>query len=97
MAAKKITTHNFKGMEDVKGTLKGPMERDAVKALKLLKDYRIVSTAGDYGAVNVYINDAGKYRAQFMHYCEVLNDQTFETKTELYGWMQEYFPKCREA
>lgn len=52
--------------------------------------------AGDYGAVNVYVDDDGLYQCQFMVYHSVVNAGTFTTKSDVRKWLSEWWPQCRQ-
>jgi len=51
--------------------------------------------AGDHGAVNVYIDDDGSYRCQFMRRHTVIDASWFTTKAGVRRWLSEWWPKCR--
>lgn len=56
---------------------------------KKMKDGYAYTTAGDNGAINVWIDDKGFYRAELMVYCIVKDKVIFKTLKETRLWIKE--------
>lgn len=101
MTVKTITLQpafDFRGMEGVTGIIKGPMAKTANGFLSALRgDCRICSAAGDYGAVTVWIDDAGVYRGVFQVRQIDREKKVFATRAEIRPWLDIWLPKMREA
>lgn len=62
------------------------------QACSLLKHVRACTAASDTGAINVWIDDEGYYRASFMrNWCERGKIQC-KTKKQLKAWLDEWMP-----
>jgi hypothetical protein len=59
----------------------------------ILKTSRATSAAGDKGAITVWIDDDGKYRACFSRFCRNVDEQIFTTQRALRVWLKEWFSK----
>ena len=60
--------------------------------LCLLRTYRAVMTASDHGAIHVYVDDAGKYRAILSRYRVAESEICVSTKMEVRNWLVQYLP-----
>lgn len=91
--------HEFKGMSGVAGTLRGPVVRTRTAFMALIgaringHHYRVIAAAGDHGAVQVWIDDAGKYRGAFMQRFSIVDGQEFKTKKQINAWLKEWLPR----
>jgi hypothetical protein len=88
--------HEFEGMDGVKGKLTGVIVRSVAGFNKKLRIHRIVSAAGDNGSVNVYVDDAGKYRCEFHQYRQTIDQKEYRTKASALQWLKEFLPKVRK-
>lgn len=92
-----MQTFNFNGLEGVKGTLKGPIVRTRSAAAVGLLNFRIVSAAGDYGAVNLYRDDSKTLRGERCEYQRTVESQTFKTKKAALEWFDKQMRICRNG
>ena len=89
--------HEFSGMPGVRAKkLKGPMVGSPSGAIAALRKHRICSSAGDHGATNVYIDDDGKYRCQFMRFHRTVNEATFTSQADVRAWLKEWMSREKE-
>lgn len=88
--------HKYHSLPGVKGgVLSGPMAKSVTGFIAALKQYRVVSDAGDYGSVIAYIDDDGAYRAAFMVYHNVQESMSCRTDKALRQWLREWLPAQR--
>lgn len=80
------------------GKLRGPFSVKSVSAfMRQLRDFRIVSDAGDHGSVTVWRDDAGKYHCHFCRWRADIDAQIFSSKAEVKRWLSVWHPKQYEA
>lgn len=90
MAAKSLHV----GLSGVRGgKLRGLRFHSVTGALRLLTESRLVTTANDEGAIDIYIDDKGNYRCLFMRYLCVLNETHLKTKSGVKAWLKIWLPK----
>lgn len=58
---------------------------------------RAVTAAGDTGAVNVWRDDAGKWRADMQRRMHCLSKTTVEALTDLRPWLEEWWPQMHAS
>lgn len=73
--------------------LEAPFFRSVTAAMDGIKHHRAVTSAGDQGAINVWIDDDGKYRCAFMVRSTTDNSIVVSTEREVRTWLKEWFPK----
>lgn len=83
--------HSLPGVKT--GRLKGPMGRTVTDFRLAMVAHRAVSSAGDHGAVMVWKDDAGQWRARFMRYQATINDAAFPDKASVLSWLRTWLPK----
>lgn len=90
---------DFHSLPGVKGgKLKGPFARTVSDFRNAMVTHRAISSAGDHGAVMVWQDDAGQWRARFMYYCATVDDASFSSKAAVLPWLRIWLPKQhREA
>ena len=76
--------------------LRGPMERTKTGFLRSIRNYRIVSAAGDYGAVTVWRRDDGQYGSAFSVWMVHRAEATHTSLKSLGAWLDTWLPKMRE-
>lgn len=86
----------FIGLKGVKGgELEGPLVGMTINRFKVaLRESRVCSTASDNGAVTVWRDDEGRWRAEYTRFCATVNEAVFETKSQIWVWLKEWMPKC---
>ena len=68
------------------------MVRTITAALTVTR--KVATTAANYnGAINVWIDDAGDYRAEFCRYLRTKGGGAFKIKSALRDWLREWWPK----
>jgi hypothetical protein len=80
------TVHKFEGMPGVKKALRGTLVRSVSAADRDLRSWRIVSTANDFGAANLYIDDNGVFRGEFFRNRIPYDSHEFKTKKSALKW-----------
>jgi hypothetical protein len=55
--------------------------------------HRAVSSAGGHGAVMVWQDDAGQWRARFMRYQATIDDASSPSKAAVLPWLRIWLPK----
>lgn len=88
--------HTFQGMPGVRRPIRGPLVRTPNAMLSALKDNRLASAAGDYGAVTAYYDDKRQLRACFQRRFQTIADGVFPSKAALRRWLVEWMPKMRD-
>lgn len=63
------------------------------QASRLLRTHRALTAASDNGAINVWIDDAGRYRAAFYRRYQALSEWRGKQKTRLTKWLKVWMPK----
>lgn len=92
-----MDTFSFRDLVGVRGTLKGPIVQSKTRAAAGLRKFRIVSAAGDYGAVNLYKDDSGKYRGERCEFMRTAESRIFETKKAALPWFADQILICRNG
>jgi hypothetical protein len=92
-----VILHNYENLYGVaSGRLQGPCVGSVTAMLVAFRKHRIVSAAGDHGAISVWIADDKSYRCGFYRYCSPVDEQSFSRKSQVYAWLVEWFPKLRK-
>jgi len=82
------------GLEGVrKKALDARFFNKPVQASRFLRTHRALTAAGDNGAINVWIDDAGRYRATFYRHYATLSTWRGKQKTRLTEWLKAWMPK----
>lgn len=68
------------------------MVRSASGFLVALRKHRICSSAGDSGAVTVWVEDSGTFHCHFGIYRKTVDQQRFTTKRQVRFWLAEWLP-----
>lgn len=89
--------YTFSGMTGVSGSLHGPIIHSVSAADAALRKHRMVSAAGDHGAVNIWKDDDGALRGEFQRFCVTLDKQRFKSKAHALEWLKKWLPRTREA
>jgi len=63
------------------------------RAFLLLKRDGATTTAGNEGAINIWIDDDGAYRGCRMRYMQTMSDIVTPTKAKLKSWLVAELPK----
>lgn len=63
------------------------------QASRLLRTHRALTAASDNGAINVWIDDAGRFRAAFYRHYQTLSSWRGKKKTRLTEWLNIWMPK----
>ena len=87
----------FEGMPGVKKRLKGPMVETVSAFMREIEKHRIVSSAGDYGSVNLYRDDKGTLRGERHVRHSTMSSAEFKTKKAAREWLTENFTLCRQS
>lgn len=58
-----------------------------------LRKHRAVTSAGDYGAINVWREDGGMWHCTFCFYQSIRNELTCKTKVEVKKWLIKWLPR----
>lgn len=83
--------HSLPGVEG--GKLKGPIVRTVYGFRRAMVTHRAVSSAGSLGAVMVWQDDAGRWRARFMRHQVTIDDAWFTSKAAVLPWLRIWIPK----
>jgi hypothetical protein len=67
--------------------------RSVAGALNLLARDRATTTAGDEGAINIWLDDAGEYRGCRSRYMQTMAEIVVPTKAQLKRWLIDELPK----
>lgn len=51
------------------------------------------TTAGDHGAVNVWVDDEGRYRSNFYRFMSTKDEQVFTSVKSLREWLKVWMPR----
>jgi hypothetical protein len=82
------------GLEGVrKKALDAQFFQKPSQASRLLRTNRALTAASDNGAINVWIDDTGCYRASFYRHYLCLSEWRGEKKTKLTMWLKEWMPQ----
>lgn len=66
------------------------------RAIAIMKRDGASTAAGDDGAINVWRDDSGKYRAEFMRWMSVKGSIEVSTLKELRAWLHEWWPRMNQ-
>lgn len=67
----------------------------ASQVSRLLRTNRALTTAGNNGAINVWIDDAGRYCADYQRYLKTEARWRGKQKTRLTEWLKVWMPKMK--
>ena len=65
-------------------------------ALLALRSKLAASAAGSDGALNVWRDDVGMYRCEFMRFRRTVDSRVFHRLIEVRGWLKEWLPKVED-
>lgn len=86
--------NSYEDLVGVKGgKLKGPTATSISDILNSLKRHRIVSSAGDHGAISIWKMDDGRFRCGFYRFHNAIDEQSLDYKYQVKAWLLEWFPK----
>ena len=71
------------------------MVRNVTSALKSLRAGHPITAAGDDGAINVWRDDAGRYRCEFMQHWISKDSQIFKSLAAVRGWLKTWLLKTK--
>lgn len=60
-----------------------------------LREHRIVSAAGDNGAINVWRDDDGFFRAEAFRYMVTQDSKRFGAKKLALAWVRDWLPRIK--
>ena len=58
----------------------------------VLRQFKAATAAGDKGAINVWVDDDGRYRVAFCRRLIVVNTRNFATLAEVRVWLKKFMP-----
>jgi len=61
-------------------------------AIRALRNKQASTAAGDHGALNVWIDDEGLFRCEFMRRCRSVNAERFAYMAAVDAWLRAWFP-----
>lgn len=97
-ARRALMTLELRGLSGVKRkSLEAQIFRRPDQASRLLRTNRAITAADSNGAVNVWRDDAGLYRAEFYQHCVTKASWRGKQKTRLTEWLKTWMPKMRAA
>ncbi len=62
---------------------------------EIRKGAAAVTSAGDNGAINVWVDSHKKYRCEFMRFMSVKSSEKFRYKADVKRWLDIWFPEMR--
>jgi hypothetical protein len=62
-------------------------------AMQSLRSGQAATAAGDHGALNVWIDDEGLFRAEFMRRCRSIDAKQFKYLASVDAWLRVWFPR----
>ncbi|WP_257811945.1 hypothetical protein [Burkholderia glumae] len=71
--------------------------RSPAHAIRLLRDHRAVTDAGDHGAISVYRADDGRWNCLFSKLRIDIHHSVFDTKKEVRTWLNKWYPAINGA
>lgn len=94
----KIRTLELENLVGVsKRNIKAAWFDNVTQARKYLGKYRAITSAGDDGAINIHIDDAGKYHCEYTVYRITRNCLSFRTKAGAIEWLKYYIKKIHRG
>lgn len=63
--------------------------------LRALASGKTPTAAGDNGAINVWVDDEGKFRCEFMRWRSTVDAQVFQFKKQVAAWLKVWFPQMQ--
>lgn len=85
---------DMQNLEGVRGgRRKGEWLRTASQLAGIIKRRHVATGAGDTGALDVYLDDAGQYHCEFMcHRCS-RNKELFTSQAKARAWLKQWMPR----
>jgi hypothetical protein len=86
-------TPTLVGLENTAKTRECKMFQSPTACLDILRQGFAATTANDNGALNVWIDNDGKYRAEAQRYYSLLDSQIYSTQRQLKRWLKRWLKK----
>lgn len=74
-----------------------PFCRSPAHAIRLLREHRAVTDAGDHGAISVYRADDGRWNCIFSKWRMDVEHSVFDTKRDVRAWLEKWHPAINGA
>lgn len=82
------------GLPRTKGHKECEYTKSPNAVIKALRGGIAATWAGDYGAINVWIDDEGKYSCLSCRQGMPVDDKQFNTQAEVKEWTKKWIPWC---
>lgn len=82
-----VNTCKFQGLPDTTGDVEAAYFSTAAAALRLLRTYRCVTAAKDYGAIHIWRDDNGVLRGELSRWMITRDQQIFKTLVAARLWI----------
>ena len=95
--AVKVRFVRLTGLEGLKKqTTRAARAGSKTRAISLLRKFGAITASGDNGAINVWRDDLGSYRCEFMRYRSALDAMITDKISHVSTWIAEWWPKIDE-
>jgi hypothetical protein len=78
------------GLTNTRKVRKCEFVSSATAVLRCLRKKVAATTAGDYGAINVWGDKDGDYRCDAMRYCATVDFQIFTNLNDVFTWSKKW-------
>ena len=82
----------LKGLPGTSGDVEAFAVRSRSAVLRCLRKQKAATAAGDHGALNVWIDDDGLFRCEFMRRCRTIDISRFAYVAAVDAWLRKWFP-----
>lgn len=87
---------SLSGLSGTNGSVRESMFcYNVTDCIKNVNAHMTVTSANDNGAINLWVDDDGKYRGERLRYCITQSFVVCKTKKELRKWLSVEFNKIR--
>jgi hypothetical protein len=97
MMGDEVRTITLRGLPGTKRNRKAGFVHSVTAALQALRAKGAATAASDNGALNIWRDDSGAYRCEFMRYRASVDRQIFHRVSDVRRWLKTWLPKTQEA
>lgn len=83
------------GLPGTTGDVEAVFILTASEAVEKIQEGYAVTAAADNGAINVWVDDSGKYRCEAQRYCVSVDSQEFNRLMDVAAWVREWLGRIQ--
>jgi hypothetical protein len=88
-----MRTTRLCGLPDARPVVRAALVHSRTEAIRTIGNGRAITTAGGTGALNVWKDKKGMWRAEFFRQYVRLGELSSRTKSAVYEWLKKWWPE----